>query len=176
VPVIRDAWCVVFTVSPANDFCCALTAGGLVDVDVYTYEACSAVAYQSDFRNDGAKGWVFVGATAGTTTCGSDVILGGYNVLDKTDQAQRLVDLPMHTSLTVDFTWVMVRLSIACRLLLAGALSCSEPLSSPHRFRALRGRLRRNASPTATLFVCKHFVCGARCSWVLLAPFVALLG
>ena len=121
MPVIRDAWCVVFTVSPANDFCCALTAGGLVDVDVYTYEACSAVAYQSDFRNDGAKGWVFVGATAGTTTCGSDVILGGYNVLDKTDQAQRLVDLPMHTSLTVDFTWVMVRLSIACRLLLAGA-------------------------------------------------------
>ena len=80
-----------------------------MDVDVYTYEACSAVPYQSDFRNDGAKGWIFVGATAGTTTCGSDVILGGYNVLDMTDQAQRLVELPMHTSLTVDFTWVMVR-------------------------------------------------------------------
>ena len=80
-----------------------------MDLDVYTYDACNAVPYQSDFRNDGVSGWIFVGATGTTTTCGSDVILGGYNVLDMTDQAQRLVELPMHTSLTVDFTWVMVR-------------------------------------------------------------------
>ncbi len=93
-----------------------------MDLDVFTYDACDAVPYQSDFRNDGALGWIFVGATASTTLCGSDVVLGGYNVIDTQDQIQRLVELPMHTSLTVDFTFVRVRvfqlsgrwLSVSC--------------------------------------------------------------
>ena len=115
-----------------------------MDVDVYTYEACSAVPYQSDFRNDGAKGWIFVGATAGTTTCGSDVILGGYNVLDTTDQAQRLVELPMHTSLTVDFTWVMVRSLFWVVVLWVLARRCRACWNT-RGFRSLHDRLRRSA-------------------------------
>ena len=83
-------------------------AWGLEDVDIYTYDACDAVPYQSDFEIDGDDGWLLVGSSGGTTTCNGDVLLGGYATFDYSDMAQRLVDLPMHTSLQVDFTFVKI--------------------------------------------------------------------
>ena len=66
------------------------------------------VAYQSDFLNDGDDGWIFVGSDGGTTTCDDDTFLGGYNVLANYDMAQKLVELPPHTSLQIDFTFVKI--------------------------------------------------------------------
>jgi hypothetical protein len=61
------------------------------------------VPYQSNFAQDGAAGYLFVDATAATTTCGSDTLLGGYDVLANTDEVHRLFELPMHTSIQVSW-------------------------------------------------------------------------
>jgi hypothetical protein len=82
--------------SAAND-----ESWGLTDVDVYTYDACDAVPYQSDFKYDGTTGYYFIGATAATSLCNTDTLLGGYQILDYTDEVHKLVDLPMHTSMQV---------------------------------------------------------------------------
>ena len=81
---------------------------GLIDVDVYTYSACDAVAFESDFRHDGDDGWMFVGSSGGTSSCNGEIILGGYNKLDYSDKAQRLFMLPLHTSMQVDFTFAKI--------------------------------------------------------------------
>jgi hypothetical protein len=70
--------------------------------------SCFIDRYQSDFRNDANVGWIFVGSSGATTTCGGDVLLGGYGQFDYSDMAQKLVNLPFHTSLQVDFTFVKV--------------------------------------------------------------------
>jgi hypothetical protein len=76
---------------------------GLSDVAVYTYDACDSVpVYQSDFALDGTSGgWLFVGPTPTTTTCGTSVLLGGYNVMEYDDELHRLFELPLHTSIKV---------------------------------------------------------------------------
>ncbi len=78
------------------------------DVDVYTYKVCDKTAFQSDFKHDGAADWFTVGWTGATTTCGTSTVLGGFNKLGGVMAAQRLVSLPLHSSLTVSFTFLKV--------------------------------------------------------------------
>jgi hypothetical protein len=81
---------------------------GLSDVDVYKYEPCDQIVYDSDFALEGDDGWLFVGSDGGTSTCDAEVLLGGYEILDYDDMASRLVELPVHTSIQVDFTFVKI--------------------------------------------------------------------
>lgn len=82
---------------------------GIGDLDVYTYDpTCEKIPYLADFAADGDDGWIIVGSDGGTSTCSGMTLLGGYNILDYTDKVSHLVNLPMHTSIQVDFTFVKI--------------------------------------------------------------------
>ena len=74
---------------------------GLQDVDIYSYVDTDAVAYESDFKNDGDEDWLFTGSDGGTTVCDGITLLGGYATLDKYDIAKYMVELDFHTSIQV---------------------------------------------------------------------------
>lgn len=67
----------------------------------YTYDACEAVPYQSDYQNDDDDGYIFHGSSGGVSYCDGTALLGGYNKLDLTDMVSKLVELPLHTSMKV---------------------------------------------------------------------------
>ena len=66
------------------------------------------VVYATTFLDVG--NWIFSGATAGVTTCGTSGVLGGYGVLDFTDSVSlTLSNMIPHSTMTVEFDFVKVR-------------------------------------------------------------------
>ena len=110
----------------------------------FTYDACDAVAYQSDFRNDDDDGYFFHGSTGGVSYCDGTALLGGYNKLDLSDMVSKLVELPLHTSMKVRSQFGDLHLyhalgtTTSCmrsHVALAGAFPCR---STSRLFRSIR--------------------------------------
>ena len=84
-----------------------VTPGGIKSLAVYGSSPNEHVAYASNFADAGT--WVFTGATAGVTKCGTYNVLGGYGVLDKKDTvALTLTDMIPHSTMTVSFDFIKV--------------------------------------------------------------------
>jgi hypothetical protein len=85
----------------------AVQLWGVKSINVLAHHPDVAVVYESNFET--AADWTFSGANAAVTTCGTTNVLGGYNVLDKTDSVTLFLDdLGPHSTMTVSFDFVRI--------------------------------------------------------------------